>query len=348
MLITLIIIGGLLWLVHEHRQNKKAALNAPVTSTMPGNTNLTPSPTPSSNTEVADPTSQTFEKVASGNYTFSFVTPDKLTRTYVVHIPKNYDPAKAYPVLFGFHGGFGHADQFEQSSQFSPLADQRGFIVVYGQGTEWGLLKAPVWNGGACCGQAVDAQKNVDDVGYVRTIVTQIKAKYHIDSKRIYTTGMSNGAIFSNRLACEAADIFAGAAPVSGTMQITTCTPSKQMPILMIQGTADTNVPYEGGPGSGLSGATFIPVVQAFADWAKRNACTGPITTTVIPPLETTDGHTIDKLEYGNCAQPTVLYRINGGIHEWPSGDLNANRATKQEPSKALNASKTIADFFGL
>lgn len=53
----------------------------------------------------------TFPSVASGDYAFSFVTKDGLTRSYRVHIPKGYDSSKSYPVLFGFHGGFGSAEQ---------------------------------------------------------------------------------------------------------------------------------------------------------------------------------------------------------------------------------------------
>lgn len=310
----------------------------------PGNTGTT---TISQNTSTQTSGTGVFPQVVPGNYTFSFVTSDKLTRTYVVHIPKNYNPSRPYPVLFGFHGGFGSAGQFEKSTGFSPLADERGFIVVYGQGTAWGKLEAPVWNGGACCGQAVDSQKNVDDVGYVRAIVSQIATKYNIDKTRIYTTGMSNGGIFSYRLACEASDIFAGAAIVSGAIQIKTCAPSKQIPVLLIHGTSDERVPYSGGKGGGIVNAVFLPVEKEFADWGVRNSCTGAIKTTAVPPL-VQDGKTIDKLTFPSCAKTTELYRINGGIHEWPSGSPDASRLEKGEPSKALNASQTILNFFNL
>ncbi len=299
------------------------------------------------NTSTLSSGTGVFPQIAPGNYNFSFKTADGLTRTYIVHIPKNYNPTKRYPVLFGFHGGGGSSLQFEKSSGLSPLADEKGFIVVYGQGTTWGKLEIPVWNGGACCGQAVDSQKNVDDVGYVRAIVTQIVTKYNIDKTRIYTTGMSNGGILSYRLACEASDIFAGAAIVSGGIQIKTCRPSKQIPVLLIHGTSDDRVPYSGGKGGGIVDATFLPVEIEFADWGARNGCTGEVKTVPVPPL-VKDGKTIDKLAFPSCVKITELYRINGGTHEWPSGNPNADRPGKEDPSKALNASQTILNFFGL
>ncbi len=291
--------------------------------------------------------------VTPGDYTFSFPTKDGLTRSYMVHIPKGYTPTKKYPVLFGFHGEFGTAEAFANSTAFSSYSDARGFIVVYGQGTALGPVKSATnWNAGSCCGQAVTNKKNIDDVSYMRKVVQDIESKYAVDTSRIYITGMSNGSMFSNRLICQVSDIIAGAATVSGTFQIpfSSCTPSKQVPILVIHGTKDTTVPYYGGAGSGAAtkSNTFIPVEKEFAEWGTRNGCSGAITTISVPPLETTDGNTVDELTYPSCTQQVVLYRVNGGVHEWPSGLPGKNPLEKGSPSKALNASLTIVDFFHL
>lgn len=289
-----------------------------------------------------------YPKVSSGDYTFNFTSKDGLSRTYRVYIPRNYDSLKKYPVLFGFHGGFGTAEQFEKSTNFSALADESGYIAVYGQGLSFAKTYAPVWNAGGCCGQAVDSQKNIDDVGYVRSVVSQVEKKYNIDSSRIFAAGMSNGGMFSNRLACEAADIFSGVAVVSGTIQINTCNPSRKMPILLIHGTQDENVPYYGGQGSkAINQSTYISVEQELADWGNRNGCSGAVVTASIPPL-VNDGNTVNKLTFPNCRAETTLYRINGGIHEWPGGGANQNPLEKPSPTKVLDASKTIIDFFGL
>jgi polyhydroxybutyrate depolymerase len=287
-----------------------------------------------------------FPPVASGNYTFSFVTPDSLTRSYAVHIPTNYDPLKSYPVLYVSHGAGGTPTSTQISTSFSRYADQRGFIVVYGQGTAWSTPPVSVWNAGTCCGQVTDARNNIDDVGYVRTLIGQVKTKYNVNSARVYASGMSNGSMLTHRLACEASDIFAGAAGVSGTISKSPCVPAKKIPVLMMHGTVDDSVPYYGGRGNGNTYATFISVEQELADWGGRNGCTGAITTTVIPPLDTTDGHTIDKLTFPSCVQSAVLYRINGGTHEWPGG--NPFGDPDNIPSKAINASETILSFFGL
>lgn len=332
LILILIIVFGL---VHYRRTHKEAKF-IPSVSTV-SNT------TPTAPESLVSKTS-----VPSGSYDLTFTAKSGASRAYRVHVPKRYDATKKMPVLFVFHGGFGSAEQIEYSSHLSALSDERGYIAVYGQGTAYGVLGAQVWNGGGCCGQAQEDKKNIDDVGYVREVFAQVNEKYNIDKARVYTTGMSNGGIFSNRLACEASDIFTGAAIVAGTIQIPTCTPTRKIPILIMHGTKDENVPYNGGVGpEAFTKSSYMPVEQGFAEWGMRNGCVGDISTTKIIPL-VSGGNTIDKLTFAICAVPVVLYRINGGIHEWPGGERNRSKLVKPEPSGAIDASKTILDFFGI
>ena len=123
-------------------------------------------------------------------------------------------------------------------SGFNGVADQNGFVVVYPNGTgRWSGDILFTWNGGNCCGSA--QEKNVDDVGFMRAIVTDLQTQFKIDPKRIYATDMSNGGILAQRLGCEAADLFAAIAPVAGTLNFTPCTPSRSVSVIEFHGTAD-------------------------------------------------------------------------------------------------------------
>lgn len=298
-------------------------------------------------TTTSTPTLNKNNTVASGNYSHLVETEDG-SREYVVHVPVGYDATKVYPVLLAFHGGFGNAEQFEQSSGLSEVADERGFIVAYGQGLSFGTLKAPVWNAGKCCGQAQEGQRDIDDVGYVREVVEDLQKRYSVDASRVYSTGMSNGAMLTQRLACEASDLIAGAASVSGTIAISDCNPTRPIAILIIHGTDDENVPYLGGVGSeAFNQASYISIEQEFSDWVKRNQCSSspPTVTQVVP--RSSDGKRVEKRAYTDCAAPVELYVLHGGVHEWPGGKTPVgNRLERTQPTQILNASEVIADFF--
>lgn len=282
----------------------------------------------------------------AGMQRYSFVFGD-MERRYNVYVPQGFDTSKPHAVLLALHGGFGSAEQFEKTSGLDAQADTHQFLVVYGQGTSWGRVKAPVWNAGNCCGQAVDSDKRVDDVGYLREVLRRVKADYTVDETRVYATGMSNGGMMANRLGCEASDVIHGIAAVSGTIQVTSCQPTQPRPVLLMHGTADPRVLYGGGESSGLIKVQAIPVMQAFGDWARRNACTGGLSTEPIV-TKSSDGKTVDRLSYAGCAQPTLLYRINGGVHEWPGGSTTTNALEHAQPTQDIQAAAIITTFFGL
>ena len=128
-------------------------------------------------------------------------------REYVLHIPEGYDSGRPTPMVLAFHGIGLNAAEMDRISGFSRQADASGFVVVFPNGT--GTQKS--WNGGHCCGEA--AKNNVDDVGFVRALIQEVSSLISIDSKRVYATGFSNGAILAYRLACELSDKIAAYRP---------------------------------------------------------------------------------------------------------------------------------------
>ena len=68
----------------------------------------------------------------------------------------------------------------------------------------------------------------------------------NVDPRRVYATGMSNGAMMCYRLAAELSDRIAAIAPVAGTMAIETCRPRRPVSVLHFHGTKDTLVLFEG------------------------------------------------------------------------------------------------------
>jgi polyhydroxybutyrate depolymerase len=164
-----------------------------------------------------------------------------LKRDYVLHVPTGYDGSKRLPVVVDLHGYTSYATEQLARTRWGDMADKEGFLVVEPDGVDRS------WNVKVCCGTA--QKNNVDDVGFIRTVVTRVESDLCVDDKRVYASGHSNGAAMTFLLACEAADIFAAVAPVCGaTNQPDSCHPTRPIPIAMIRAKNDGAVPYQGKP----------------------------------------------------------------------------------------------------
>ena len=183
---------------------------------------------------------------------------DGETRLYDVHVPPGYDGSSPVPLVADLHGRGSNKTDQASISGFKAVSDVEGFIVAYPLGlfgdasdpeaqTGSGLYLAPCWNVGPCCGQCSDA--GVDDVGFLRALVTAIAAEANIDLRRVYATGLSNGGTLSHVLACDASDVFTAAAPLASSgpfAPIPTCQPPRPIAVMQFSGTDDQVVPFDG------------------------------------------------------------------------------------------------------
>lgn len=232
------------------------------------------------------------------------VTAGGRERTFQLHVPPSYDPARRTPVVLNFHGYNMTAAQQQAFSLMGEKADAAGFLVVHPEG-----VGAPQsWNAGPCCGDA--STQGADDVAFTRAILDWLDGAACVDRARVYATGMSNGGLMTHRLACELADRIAAVAPVAGPNVFADCAPSRPMPVMHFHGTADTVVPYGG---SAMFG--FPDVEEMIRAWADRDQCTGD-------PEETfRQGDSVCKA-WTRCAAgaEVILCTVDGGGHTWPGG----------------------------
>jgi polyhydroxybutyrate depolymerase len=188
----------------------------------------------------------------------------------VVYLPSSIKAGTAVPLVLDFHGHGGNAAQEESSSGWKKKADQVGLIMVYPEGVD------SSWNVGNCCGLAMS--EKVDDVGFTKAIVEAVSKAACIDAKRVYATGMSNGAGFVHRLGCEAADVIAAIAPASADLVTDPCKPARPISVLSVRGLSDTTVAYAGGK-TGSTGWDDPGAKASLELWKKIDQCTGSTTT---------------------------------------------------------------------
>lgn len=248
------------------------------------------------------------------------ITFQGLNRSYIVYVPDSYNPQNSSPVVFAFHGFGGQNVLTMNNTNFNQLADTNNFIVVYPQGTLFGI--APHWNvGGWTSGSTVD------DVAFVDYLLSSLSNTYNINSDRVYATGMSNGGFFSFLLACQLSDKFAAIASVTGSMTTETlqnCNPLREVPVLQIHGTDDPIVPYNGGQNWNT------PIDDVLNYWVLNNQCDTTPNIATLDDNDPNNGISVQEITYANGTNGAIVkhYKVYGGGHDWfQNADLNASQA---------------------
>lgn len=264
------------------------------------------------------------------------------TRSYVVHAPLGLDPQKTAPVVIALHGATMTGPLMAWFSGLDAKADAAGFIAVYPNGT--GQRSSYFWNAGNCCGEA--ARTDVDDVAFVRAVLDDLATAHRIDTRRVFATGISNGAMMAYRLAAELSDRVAAVAPVAGTMACGEPRPTRPVPVLHIHGTEDEFVPFGGGRGpKSISGVPHRSVADTVAAWVRANGCRKEPADVEELPDRGGDGTKVTRTTYrGDTAgAEVVLVTIEGGGHTWPGrpGSAALGRSTRN-----VSANDLIWEFF--
>lgn len=262
----------------------------------------------------------------------SFAGRERSRRLYV---PGTLPPAGPAPLVIGLHGGLGSGEQFAESSGFDAQAEAGGFLAVYPDGIARPLLGIRTWNGGGCCGFAV--QQGVDDVGFIAALIDTLSGRFAIDPGRVYAVGHSNGGILAYQLACELSDRIVGIGVVAGSLEVP-CDAPLPVSVLSIHGDADTSHPLEGGMGAdSLVNVDFASVSAALDRWVALNGCIAE------PSLEVTGPITLTR--WPGCEAGTVVESqiVAGASHAWPGGA--ATGPLRPQPSMDLDATQALWEF---
>lgn len=224
-----------------------------------------------------------------------------IDRTYRTYVPAAVK--EGAPLVMVLHGGFGSAAQAEQSYGWNALADQAGFVVVYPDALDRS------WNAGDCCGKSAEA--DVDDVGFLGAVIEDVAARSPIDPDRVAMVGVSNGGFMTYRFACERGGL-AAIGVVAGTL-VTECEHPEPVSVMHIHGLADTNVPVDGGVGSGPAAVDGWPVAAVIDRWRDVDRC-GTVEAATSGPVQ---------IERSTCADGRVveLVLLDGAEHGWPGAD---------------------------
>lgn len=272
------------------------------------------------------------------------------TRTYQIHIPPLHNKRAHLPLVIVLHGGGGTGQNMKRvltRGGFDALADEEGFVVVYPDGVE------RHWNDGRRLDRYRAHREDVDDVGFISKLIDHHVATLRIDPRRVYVTGISNGGLMSYRLACQLTEKIAAIAAVTASLSeklSATCTPSANVSVLIINGTEDPLVPWDGGD-IHFRRRTFGKVLSTrdtLKFWVERNGCSPSTPSVKAWDGNQEDGTRVRRDVYRECEDDVevALYTIEGGGHTWPGGYQYLPDWVIGKTSLEINANETIWRFF--
>ena len=239
---------------------------------------------------------------------------DGLERFYLIYKPQLLNEEDA-PVLFALHGYGSTAVIHKSYTGYEELAEENKFIVIYPQGYKLESLlvnSSSHWNVGAWT-----IASEIDDVGFIDSIISLVTNKEQVDESRIYSSGMSNGGFMSYHLACNLSRKIAAIASVTGSMSKETladCAPSHPTAVLQIHGLQDLVVPYAGFNDLGME-----PIDDVITYWANINNCNPERKVSVIDYFN--EKGTVDFINFESCINDVdvKLIRIPSMDHTWPT-----------------------------
>ncbi len=240
---------------------------------------------------------------------------DGINREYVLYVPNSYDGTSSVPLILNFHGFGGSASEFMSYADMRSLAETDTFILAYPQGSC--LDGSSHWN---ACPNGGDNKSDVDDFGFVESMINEISSKYNIDMERIYAAGYSNGGMMAYGLANYKSDLIASVASVSGVMLDCTGTTNHPMPVVHLHGTSDGVLPYNGN-------SYFSSAQNTLDHWTKFNNTT----TTTTVSSDNSGGMTIEHYVYdqGDSLVSVEHYKYIGGDHVWFNSTFQGQNASE-------------------
>jgi polyhydroxybutyrate depolymerase len=291
-----------------------------------------------------------------------------LQRTFLVHLPKGYDSQQHYPVVILLHGLNQDGAEMARLTHFNDFADRDSIIAVYPNalGGRWtlgggrepgpyrrGPYRRPgIWGPGypppprSEPPERREAAPRNQDMQFLHRMLDRLATNYPVDTRRIYAVGLGEGGFMAIRMGCNMADRIAAISMVGAAMpRMQNCIPSRPLPALLMNGTDDPVVPYDGGRyKDGMM--RLLSAEDSAKEWARLNHCSEKPSESKLPALP--GGGKDTKIYLFDACQENAqvaLYSVKNGGHTWPGGEQYMTEKEVGKTSHALNANETIWSF---
>ena len=284
---------------------------------------------------------------------------------YRVYTPKGWTPTSHMPLYVMVHGCQTTAEQQERANLLDPLADAKGFVVVY---PDTNAIENAQPGPTARCWQfpsPLNWLRGHGDVAAVAAITQEVIADWGIDRQRVYVMGMSAGSFLSADLAATYPDLYAasgenaGGAYADGTglVQNTVALPvsasamlarramgprTRVVPRIVVGGDADQGIP---------PGCADKALMQSLRtnNLVLGKSQTAPIslTPTSVKSAQVPHGRSYTVADYHDANGCLIGRRVlvHGMNHFWSGGSADPTLASFTDPT-GPSAAKASWRFF--
>ena len=201
------------------------------------------------------------------------------------------------------------------------IAEENNAIVLFPQGY------GNSWNFGVCCGDSKD--NDINDVNFIRFLISHSQEEFPIDSNRVYLTGWSNGCAMSQALANEASDVITAVACVAMYFIGDESPNYSPIPVMEVHGLFDEIAHYSNLMATGIVFDYVLGVsdggtrwntgaLQNLNFWKQMNECSGLI------PDRNEESLYYNIQGFTDCTNgaEVALVTIHAGTHDAYSGGL--------------------------
>ena len=273
---------------------------------------------------------------------------DNYIRNVTFQIPKKLR-RRNRSLLLCLHDGGDNPEGIARITRrgFDKLSETNNFIVGYPEALN------EYWNDAREDSVSLSHYNDVDDVGYIEKVIDYAIDSFNIDPERVFVAGFSEGGFMSFRLACEIPGKIKGFAMVASSLpldQIVECTPDTTVSFLMINGTRDPILPYEGGQMTieEQELGSMLAAEEAINYWLEENECTDRSSTKDMANRDTFDETRSERITYSDCKNKNklILIRVVNGGHSWPGGRQYQTKKNIGRVSQDFAATEEIWKFF--
>ena len=272
-----------------------------------------------------------------------------VTRTFTARLPDT----RPAPLVIVLHGNTQTGADMVARTSWPDVAKRERFGVVFPDGLNraWADLRPTAKRAGRA------PPEGTDDVAFIAKLIEKFIADGSADPKRIYVAGLSNGGAMTTTLVCARAGLFAAAGSVIINLtdeSAGACHPSRPVPILVMNGTADPLIPYQGGRGTSRFAVDgFWSTEKTVRFWRRANGCEPQdADVTGLDDRDRTDQTMVTRIS-SRCPQgrDVLLYRVNDGGHRMPGSFPDARfprlaNALLGPQNRDLDGAETIWAFF--